>query len=275
MPSRNIPLGILDDEEFSVDIDARQICCGDRIYIHSDGLIEARNVEGQMFGQERLEGIVRSNGDRNNLFDEICEALAIFRDNLPQDDDITIVEVQCDDSLLEDGGLGGESLEARADYEFTVRLGAKALSDFDPLCLVKGLISSIADLERHQSYIYTILIELYANALEHGILTMDCSLKETPGGFARYYSERERLLSELTYGWMQVDIQYFSDGSSGELILQIEDSGMGFDSSAVSKDIRADTDTRTSGRGLELVRSFCKSLTYDLRGNRVRAVYAW
>ena len=104
---------------------------------------------------------------------------------------------------------------------------------------------------------------------------MDCSLKETPGGFARYYSERERLLSELTYGWMQVDIQYFSDGSSGELILQIEDSGMGFDSSAVSKDIRADTDTRTSGRGLELVRSFCKSLTYDMRGNRVRAVYAW
>ena len=74
---------------------------------------------------------------------------------------------------------------------------------------------------------------------------------------------------------MRIDIECLGGVDGGELILQIEDSGNGFDATVMRKDIQADSYTDVSGRGMEMVRSLCKSLTYDLRGNFVRAVYVW
>lgn len=275
IPSRNLPLGIVGSEEFEVSIELRRIDRGDRLYLYSDGLIDARDSEGRMFGHERLENIVNDNRDRNRLFDEIREAAAAFRGDRPQDDDITVVEVLCDQTLLEGDAACAEKPSQRLNYDLSLKLGPQVLKNFDPLDLVKLLVSGIAVLERHQSNLYTIIVELYANALEHGILGLDSSLKESAEGFSRYYAERERLLPELAEGWIHIDIECFGDDAGGELIVQIEDSGTGFDPGAVSGDIRADTYTRISGRGMELVHSLCKRLSYDARGNYVRAVYAW
>ena len=99
IPSRNIPLGIMGDGEVKHAMDVRQINPGDRIYLYSDGLIEARNKEGMMFGEERLEKVVSANDNREQLFDEIREAVALFRGDRSQEDDITIVEVLCDEAI--------------------------------------------------------------------------------------------------------------------------------------------------------------------------------
>ena len=104
---------------------------------------------------------------------------------------------------------------------------------------------------------------------------MDSTLKETPEGFAEYYAERERLLSELDVGWMEVNIEYIGDSSAGELILQMEDSGKGFDFFSDGKQACEENIARANGRGLELVRSLCEDLSHDPQGNYVRAVYAW
>jgi hypothetical protein len=57
----------------------------------------------------------------------------------------------------------------------------------------------------------------------------------------------------------------------GQLVLQVEDSGAGFDWSA-----NADADAELAhGRGLYLVRSLCRSVTFEGSGNQVSAVYAW
>lgn len=275
IPSRNLPLGIMGNEEFRAEIDVRQISHGDRLFLCSDGLIDARNKEGEMFGEGRLQEIVHSNDDRNKLFDEILEEVATFRGQCPQDDDMAMVEILCDSSLFLCEEKIIESPRRRPDYELSIRLGSLALSNFDPLCLVEGLIKGVAALKHHRSYLYTIIAELYANALEHGVLAMDCSVKETPEGFARYYEERGRLLSELIEGWVHIDIECFGNDLAGEVVLQIEDSGKGFDFSAVTNDIHGEAYAKTSGRGMELVRALCKSMDYDLRGNYLRAVYAW
>jgi CheY-like chemotaxis protein len=275
IPSRNIPLGIVGNDELNISIEVRQVDCGDRLYLYSDGLIEARDWEGKMFGQERLEGLINSNRDRSRLFYEIFNAVAAFRGNQPQDDDIALVEILCDESLLECGELSEGKQGHRPKYDFSMRLGPPALRDFDPLNLVNLLISAVPALNSHQSHLYTIIAELYTNALDHGVLGLDCTLKGTSEGFSKYYAERERILSGLAEGWIHVATECLWNDAGGELILQIEDSGKGFDSNVVQHDIRADSITRISGRGMELVHSLCKSLSYDLRGNYVRAVYAW
>ena len=275
IPSRNVPLGVVDNSELNISIEIRQIQCGDRIFLYSDGLIEARNGGGKMFGQERLVDIVASNHDRGHLFDDIQGGVEAFREGRPQEDDIALVEVLYDEGMLKCDEPGGAVERLRPSYDMSMRLGPGSLRDFDPMTLVNMLASVVPVLAGRQSHVYTIIAELYSNALNHGVLGLDCGLKKTAEGFSQYYEERERLLSGISVGWIHIAAECFWDDGGGELILQVEDSGRGFDPTAARRHIDTGGDVRISGRGMELVKSLCKSLSYDLRGNYVRAVYAW
>lgn len=275
IPSQNLPLGIEDDGEIAPCIEVRRVHHGDRIYLYSDGLIEMRNKDGGMFGEERLAEVITANRDRSHLFDEVREGVRQFRDGQPPDDDITIVELLCDESLLQGNSLGNADSGDQSNYVLSVRLGPRALKNFDPLSLVEWLVKHAGWLEGRRSELYTIVAELYSNALEYGVLAMDSALKETPEGFASYYAQRSRLLSELNAGWINIDIACIGDSSSGELILQIEDSGKGFDYRGLVGDAGEGNYAVANGRGLKLARKLCKSLSHYSLGNYVRAVYSW
>ena len=57
------------------------------------------------------------------------------------------------------------------------------------------------------------------------------------------------------------------------MLIQVEDSGPGFDYSNYKNELPADT--QLSGRGIKLLLELCESLTYNQQGNRVEAVYRW
>ena len=67
---------------------------GDKVYIFSDGFTEAKNANGNMFG---VEGVIASIGTslKNNLssIDHLVEDLLRFRGELPQQDDLTLIEI--------------------------------------------------------------------------------------------------------------------------------------------------------------------------------------
>ena len=275
IPSQNLPLGIENDGEMTPCIEVRHVHHGDRIYLYSDGLIEMRNKDGGMFGEERLGKVISANSDRNHLFDEISEGVRQFRDGQPPEDDVTIVELLCDESLLQGNFVSNVDSGNQSNYVLSVQLGPRALRNFDPLSLVERLVKDADWLEGHRSELYTIVAELYSNALEYGVLAMDSALKETPEGFASYYAQRSRLLSELNAGWINVDISCIGDCSSGEVILQIEDSGRGFDFRGFREGAGEGSSAVANGRGLKLARELCKSLSHYSHGNYVRAVYAW
>jgi CheY-like chemotaxis protein/anti-sigma regulatory factor (Ser/Thr protein kinase) len=272
LASRNLPMGIAQDEAFEISVDTLAVQNGDRIYLCSDGLIESRNAQGAMFGQDRLERLIADNGDRGRLFEEIRQGAAAFRGDQPQGDDITIVEVLCDAERLERILEINKADKRAADWKMSLRLGPDELLDFDPLGVATVLLDGVSSLKHHRSFIYMIIVELYTNALEHGALGLDGSLKKSPDGFARHYAERKRRLARAAKAWVHLDIECFADRRGGELIIQIEDSGSGFDSMSV---IAEENNAGTRGRGIKLVRSLCKSLSYNESGNYVKAVYAW
>jgi two-component system, HptB-dependent secretion and biofilm response regulator len=132
---------------------------------------------------------------------------------------------------------------------------------------------ALQGLHAHRERLYTILAELFANALEHGLLGLDSALKHTPQGFVAYYIARERSLAALEHGWINIALTHTAMGTAGQLTLRIEDSGPGFEYQRCQPDLAAN---RThSGRGIPLVRALCQALTYHGAGNCVEAVYVW
>jgi len=163
------------------------------------------------------------------------------------------------------------------DWHFSLELQSHTLRDFDPLLLLQHLFVHSRELEAHKEALYTVLAELYFNALDHGILQLDSALKHDVKGFADYYELREGLLNNLTEGYIQFSLQHISTPAGGDLIIEVCDSGSGFDyATYMNKAVNKTSPTTTySGRGISLIRALCRELTYLEPGNKVRVLYQW
>src|SRR5690606_28644150 len=105
----------------------------------------------------------------------------------------------------------------------------------------------------------TIISELYANALEHGLLNLDSVMKASHEGFAEYYRLREHRLAALDTGWIRIALETFKDKGVIKIRICVEDSGEGFmfkDSAVHSQKTLSQSKPIPWGRGIELVRSF-------------------
>ena len=118
-----------------------------------------------------------------------------------------------------------------------------------------------------------VLAELFLNALEHGLLKLDSSLKESAGGFGAYYQEKEQRLAQLAAGSIKVTFRHGAHGSGGRLAIQVSDSGSGFDFGQKLRQLEENQGTH--GRGIMMIRSVCESLQYSGAGNIAEAVYPW
>src|SRR5690606_12253209 len=56
--TNNLPLGVLSRKEFKADTLRLDLDVGDRFYMYSDGITEARNESGEMFGEDRMNAIM-------------------------------------------------------------------------------------------------------------------------------------------------------------------------------------------------------------------------
>ena len=85
-----LPVGILDDGEFETsEITLEK---GQSLIIVSDGVDEARNAEGEFFGEERLEETLRQSGVPH-AGETLLGAVADWRGETPPNDDTTVVEI--------------------------------------------------------------------------------------------------------------------------------------------------------------------------------------
>ncbi len=91
--SENLPIGVLSDTKFEAQYKEYDVVVGDKIYLHTDGVIEAENTKHEMFGEKRLEEILTSN--KLNRYDKVLSELDDFTGNRHQSDDITLVELTC------------------------------------------------------------------------------------------------------------------------------------------------------------------------------------
>lgn len=92
--SHGLPIGILPGTRYSVQ--TRPFPAGACAVLYSDGITEAEDIEGNEFGNERLEALLQEHLDQppSVIRDQIATAVDAFVDEAPQKDDETIVIVR-------------------------------------------------------------------------------------------------------------------------------------------------------------------------------------
>lgn len=277
LKSRHLPLGISANRTFNDALESYEVLPGDRLFIWSDGIHEAENDLGERYGEQRLWSVFEQNSDPSQLFDAINSSVKSFISADAPGDDVSLLEVlvvrpeQFKVAVPE--YIGGRELGPR-DWSFKFELRPETLKYFDPLPLLLHILMEVPFLRSRGSQIYTVLSELYSNALEHGVLQLDSSLKDSSDGFSEYYRLREQRLQYLSEGSISIGLQYRGDDSGGSLRVDFEDSGRGFEYQPLLNGQHMAA-WAYSGRGIQLLQSLCQSIDYSGPGNQVSAVLAW
>jgi len=275
--SSHLPLGLVRSDSLRVSLDSIDVSDGDRVYVYTDGVIEMKNGNGEQFGEKRLFELISDVTDADEPVSVIDQALAEFRGDLEQSDDVTLLELTFIPGFTATmaPAVDRKRPAFKWDMEFSVQ--DRSLCTFDPLPHLVKLITEVQGLTGSRQQLQTILAELYANALDHGVLELDSSMKHSAEGFARYYSERDSRLRQLTSGSIRLRLAHEPrEEGGGRLWIDIVDSGQGFDHSAVHARQASETGpSALHGRGLRLVESLCRKVEFLDRGNRVRACYEW
>ena len=88
------PAGLMDGIEYPVGQAALQP--GDRLCLFTDGVTEAMNADGDMFGLERLEATLATAPeglDSTEIIAHLTTALANFTGDAEQSDDVTVMVI--------------------------------------------------------------------------------------------------------------------------------------------------------------------------------------
>ncbi|WP_317929323.1 PP2C family protein-serine/threonine phosphatase [Halioxenophilus sp. WMMB6] len=129
LQSLHMPLGVLDNHEFSRQEQQLSLLPGSRLLAYTDGVIEAQNSAGELFGEQRLAEVIGRAGD--NLVATVVAALNGFRGATEQKDDITLLEIitakappaRATGTLVEE--LSREYLPTVIDPTLTIQAGAE------------------------------------------------------------------------------------------------------------------------------------------------------
>lgn len=99
LASRHLPLGVVSNARLDRTVETVEVTAGERVYLYTDGVIEARNAANALFGHHRLEACLQHHGGTCTPFETICHELAAFCAGGPQRDDLTLLAITCDAAL--------------------------------------------------------------------------------------------------------------------------------------------------------------------------------
>ncbi|MGC9491301.1 fused response regulator/phosphatase [Vibrio genomosp. F10] len=264
--SKHMPLGVLDSHEFETDIVHLILEPGQQIVSYTDGITEAMNEHGEQFGQERLEKALE-NGQAH--ITTVHEAVRAFS-NMKAGDDLSILSmtfpiINGNDNSLQLTDFYYSKIPMKTGLHFP----AHVLRTASVLSEVRQYLSGILNGGQHLDLVCSVLSELFANAIEHGLLGLKSSLKESPDGFFEFYQLREERLKDLSPdAWVKLDIDYQPEEKIITMLL--EHNGEGFDYHHLNLSAQNGT---THGRGIVLATELCDSLEYSNEGKSVTAVY--
>jgi two-component system, HptB-dependent secretion and biofilm response regulator len=255
--SQHMPLGIRSHEEFDDSVQLFYVNDDCKFIAMTDGLTEAVNADNKMIGEEEYKKAICHS---ENIIDSIVSCYTKYSDGVAQCDDISILELTC----VEVKRLVAEEevkTNVSVPWEFNLKIEDEMLSRDVVKNIIEMIGSSLA-LKENKGVIYTLLMEMFTNALDHGILGLDGKEKDTGEGFELYYKEKEKLLKGLSGACINIKVSYVPDDNEPLLKIEMSHNGNEFDVAASNSSVGE----ALHGRGMELIDAISKEVVYSDNG---------
>ncbi|SON52232.1 SpoIIE family protein phosphatase [Vibrio tapetis] len=265
LTSEHMPLGVLANDEFEVNLLRLRLEPGQQIVCYTDGVTEAANSEGEQFGEERLRTVLEGGQSVIPTLNAAVNDFAVRK----KSDDLSILAMtfpvlhsSVKEHDYEKPFVGSVPLSS------TLRFSKQTLNDVTLMAEVRSYLSGMISGGQDLDLICSVLSELLANALEHGLLGLESSIKSDEEGFFKYYQLREEGLKRLDENaYLILIFDYYP--TERKLHMTIEHNGNGFDHHALHQQ----ANDEVHGRGIILVSELCETFEYSNNGTKVEAMY--
>ena len=224
--------------------------------------------------------------ESGNILNHLKESYATQLDSENNFDNFTVVELPIIKSLIPENDELKQGINAKAvnplkyqkpaydnQVNFSLSMRGRKLKSVDPIPHMLNYLQSVADISAHQEALFTILTELYVNALDHGVLGLESSLKKSADGFMKYFELKKERLETINNGFVNINLALETNNTTNQLIIMVSDSGNGFDIRKMNLEISEEL--MFSGRGMALINGLCDSIEVVPPGNEVIATYRW
>jgi len=278
--STHLPLGILPPELFSHATELMRFSGPCELILFSDGVLEAEDPAGERLG---LGGVLRLLDDApaGERFEHLYVGVVNHMDAVEGHDDVSILAVNIPRESRQEPRLLSRvphlAGQVVSEWQLSLSWGIQELRSLDVVPVLLSMIGQVHALAGHQGALFILLSELYNNALDHGLLGLDSSIKNQENGYERYLAERASRLARMNSGRIDMDFHLHMAENRAVFDITFIDSGAGFDFGRYLIEHREDAEPevdKAHGRGILLLRSVCESLVYSGCGNRVTARYA-
>jgi len=273
--SMHLPLGIVLVNKKDIVPIRFNLEEGDRIYAYTDGLTEVFNIHGDMYGEQRLLESIKINCGLDKRVDAILDDVKEFRNDAETTDDILLLEIACDKSRIKKTVAHKiNTYEIKPmNWHVQFKFGLDVICKSTPIPALIQTMVEIQGFGKHREKIFLILSEMYSNAVEHGILSLDSSIKNEENGIVTFYEMRQSKLDELEEANISIEVEHYIEAGKGIISLTMQDDGSGFDYTKLMVELARNTGK--SGRGIALLYDLCRKCEYSDGGRKLRVEYEW
>jgi serine phosphatase RsbU (regulator of sigma subunit)/anti-sigma regulatory factor (Ser/Thr protein kinase) len=268
--SRNLALGILSEAAFVPEFDVFDYTEPCELFVCSDGVFESLDDANIGSGEAEVTSLMLGVSPRMRT-KYLRNRLAARNAEKPAHDDMTFLFVQCADEPVAAAHDEAPAAVQGPAWRFELTLGPSEMREIDVVSMLLDLVSALPAARGRRRELSVVLSELYANALDHGVLGLESSLKNV-GGIERFTDTRAAALRDLRDGSITIKMAARVQAGRPLLDIVVADSGTGFNPALLAKDAIAMT-ASAHGRGIALLRALCVSVEYRGRGNEVSVCY--
>jgi anti-sigma regulatory factor (Ser/Thr protein kinase) len=260
--STHMALGVLSNHQISAAPQVMSLREIAHLVMFSDGLTETMLPSGQMLDSSLVASQLQLTGS-----DRFSRLRQLF-DGLAAEDDISVCLIDCRALLQSQPQVPALLTDQTSSFSTQFHFSGGALRTVDFPQQAIDLLRSQSLPQAFLQRVFTVLTELFVNAIEHGVLQLDSQLKEQPDGFCQFYEEKERRLESLTD---QHFIEFLLCWSSVDstLTAKCTDSGAGFIPILVATSATSATEDQniSYGRGLRLIQQLTQHFHIEPPGN--------
>lgn len=277
---RHLAMGILPPEQFDASVEYYSYNDDNySLLMFSDGAIESENGRGEKFGLQRLLDAARGEDAAARWQNMVGQLEAHSGKNTSGNDDIAMMTAQfkfygrkTSRHLAVQARESQAQMQGKAVWQFVLTLDMSQLKKLDVVPLLLDIVQQIEKDKERGAEIFMILSELFNNALDHGLLKLDSTLKHHIDGMEKYFDERAERLSRAESGQIQLNLEKVqNEDGSAFLRIRVKDSGEGFDHQQIAA--KTASETQRHGRGITLLHSVCRSVQFLGNGSEVEVEF--